>query len=241
MLAVLAVAGVAAVVALPVTLGVAPAGARSPAARPGVMFRPVLCAVPPYDAATPVPSRALSATSCSHTSLLTTANLAVAPSAGAASGFTSNDVIADTALAGLASTTPARDLPSRVVLLPQMTTRGRHAAPPDRYVLGPAQMTSAAIASARAHKSQTGAWVVDWSTTPAGAALWDRIASRAFHRLLAIDVGGTVVSAPIIEPTQSAFSSFGGRGELAGNFTRAEAMRIARAMNAMNAMNAGRG
>jgi len=232
---VVAVLAVVGVVCLPSALGAAPAGGRSPAARPGVMFRPVLCAVPPHDAATPVPSMPLSATSCSHSSLLTTANLAVAPSDGAASGFTSNDVRPDAALAGLASTTPTRDLPSRVVLLPQMITQGRHGAPPDRDVLGPAQMTSTAIASAYAHKNQTGAWVVDWSTTPAGAALWDRIASRAFHRLLAIDVGGTVVSAPIIEPTQSTFSSFGGRGELAGNFTRAEAMRIAQAMNAMNA------
>jgi hypothetical protein len=39
-----------------------------------------------------------------------------------------------------------------------------------------------------------------------------------------------VVSAPIIEPTQSGFTSFRGRGQVSGHWTQAEATRIASAM-----------
>jgi hypothetical protein len=56
------------------------------------------------------------------------------------------------------------------------------------------------------------------------------VARASFHQLLALDVGGVVVSAPIIEPTQSSFTSFQGRGQVSGNWNQAEATRIASAM-----------
>ena len=40
------------------------------------------------------------------------------------------------------------------------------------------------------------------------------------------------MTAPIIEPTQASFSSFGGRGEISGRWSRAEAMKIVSALQA---------
>ena len=88
-------------------------------------------------------------------------------------------------------------------------------------------MTSAAIAHASATRNQTGAWVVNYTTTARGTVLWDRVAEENFHALLGIDLNGVVVSAPIIQPTQTSFTSFDGRGEISGGLDRAEAMDLA--------------
>jgi preprotein translocase subunit SecD len=92
-------------------------------------------------------------------------------------------------------------------------------------------MTSASIAKASASKNQTGSWVVDYTMTKRGSALWDEVAEENFHKILSIDFDGRVVSAPIIQPTQSSFSSFGGRGEISGNLTKAEALALAMALS----------
>jgi preprotein translocase subunit SecD len=91
-------------------------------------------------------------------------------------------------------------------------------------------MTSGAIAKATATRNQTGSWVVDYTMTTRGSALWDKVAEENFHQLLSVDFDGRVVSVPIIQPTQSSFSSFDGRGEISGNLTRAEAVALARAL-----------
>jgi preprotein translocase subunit SecD len=73
--------------------------------------------------------------------------------------------------------------------------------------------------------------VVNWTTTSAGAAVWDKVTRASFHQLLAVDVGGVVVSAPIIEPAQTTFSSFRGQGQVTGKLSQAEAMKIAAALS----------
>jgi hypothetical protein len=40
-----------------------------------------------------------------------------------------------------------------------------------------------------------------------------------------------LVSAPIIQPTQSAFSSFNGYGDIAGGLTKAETIALAHALH----------
>jgi hypothetical protein len=201
----------------------------------GVLFRPVVCVVPPYDKFVTSPQPAVSASSCGPSSL-TPASMQVTPSRQSASGFTYQTPQPAIILEGERTTKAAHDSPSKVVLLSGLPGSSVYAATSTskgiRYVLGPAVMTSHAIASAVATKTQAGAWVVDWTTTPAGAAQWDRVARLSFHRLLALDVGGVVVSAPIIEPTQSKFTSFNGRGQVSGNWSQAEATRIASAMQA---------
>jgi preprotein translocase subunit SecD len=101
-----------------------------------------------------------------------------------------------------------------------------------RCVLGPAQMTGRSIGSAQATQNQTGQWVVDYSLAgAAGSALWDKVAQANFHEFLGIELDGKVYSAPIIQPTQSTFSSFDGKGEISGSLTQAQAQQLAQAMN----------
>jgi preprotein translocase subunit SecD len=93
-------------------------------------------------------------------------------------------------------------------------------------------MTSTSVASAKAIKSQDGQWLVKYRTTAPGASLWDKVARENFHQVIGIDFNGVVVSAPIMQPAQSSFSSFKGQGEIGGSLTRAEATNLARALGA---------
>ena len=201
-----------------------PASAHSGSAK-SAYFRQVLCEVPAF---TP-PAHAVRLTPSSCDAASAFASHTASPS-DSATGYTVDDVPADTTLANVPSTPASKDTPHATVLLPGLAGAG--ATPGTRFLLGPAQMTSSAVADARASRAQYpgGRWVVDFRMTSQGAALWDRATHADFHRLLAVDVDGIVVSAPIIEPTQSSFSSFGGRGEISQNFTRAEAQKIARAL-----------
>ena len=99
-----------------------------------------------------------------------------------------------------------------------------------RYVLGPAEMTSRLIKAASVERNGAGAWVIDYTMNSAGSVLWDKVARENFHQELAIDLDGVVYSTPLMQPTQSAFSSFEGKGEISGNLTKAEAIRLAHAM-----------
>jgi hypothetical protein len=187
-----------------------------------VLFRPVLCLAPPYDGPANDPQPGAT---CSPSSELNLKNLDVVPDGNSAAGFTTQSVPPDAPLAGVPSTTPARDKSGATVLLP-----GSAGLAGVRYVLGPAQMTSRSVARAHALKDQVGGWVVDYTMTRAGAALWDRVANEDFHLQLAVDFDGAVVSDPIIQPTQSNFTSFNGQGEISGGLTRSDAMRLARAL-----------
>jgi preprotein translocase subunit SecD len=93
-------------------------------------------------------------------------------------------------------------------------------------------MTGTSIGSAVAQQSQTGAWEVNYSLKgSAGSALWDSVAKENFHLLLGIELDGVVQSAPIIQPSQSAFTSFDGQGTISGgNMTEADAKSLALAM-----------
>jgi hypothetical protein len=190
-----------------------------------VYFRSVLCYVPKY-----LPSERttvkLTPSSCSPSTQLDSGNLGISPN-DSEQGFAVQNVSADAALAGVPSTSPAKETASATVLLPGISTSSGTGAM--RYLLGPAEMTSAAIARASvAHEA--GMWVVNYTMTKRGAALWDKVSEENFHKVLGIDFDGSVVSAPIIQPSQYSFSSFDGEGELSGGFTRAEALKIARAL-----------
>lgn len=155
------------------------------------------------------------------------ANLEVDPN-DSNDGYSYQSVSPDMALAGEPSTSAAKETASGTVLLPGPLEYWPGVA---RYVLGPAEMTSASIARASVYRDQTGAWVVDYTMTRRGSTLWDKVAEENFHKLLGIDFHGRVVSAPLIQPSQSSFTSFGGQGSIAGNFTKAEATALARALH----------
>jgi preprotein translocase subunit SecD len=93
-------------------------------------------------------------------------------------------------------------------------------------------MTGTSIGSAVAQQSQTGAWEVNYSLKgSAGSQLWDKVASENFHLLLGIELDGVMQSAPIIQPSQSSFTSFDGQGTISGgNMTEADAKSLALAM-----------
>jgi hypothetical protein len=203
----------------------------------GVLFRPVLCAVPPFDRFITGHQPAVTPSLCGPSNLLDKTNLAVTPD-GSSIGYSYQSPQLDTILEGVPTTKGAGDSPKRAVLLAGLRGSSIYAATPTsqavRYLLGPSEMNSSAIASATATERKSGAWVVDWTTTPSGVTQWDKVARQNFHQLLAIDVGGVVVSAPIIEPTHTSFRSFNGRGDISGELTQAEAMKIAQAMQAHN-------
>ena len=195
-------------------------------------FRPVLCAAGPYTkpakgakAPGPLPS------SCSSPQYsLQAPNLTVTPSSNAPNGYSSNlsSIPPDPALSSYPSSSPLTDPSSyknHAVLLPVSGTHGS-----TRYLLGPAEMTGTAIASASA-QFVNGQWVVDAKTTGAGAALWDKVAKQNFHEMIGMDLDGQVVSAPLTQPSQAAFSSFGGNIEISGSFTQSSAQTLALDLN----------
>jgi hypothetical protein len=191
-----------------------------------VYFRPVLCFAPPYDAAVR-PTATSTPSSCSATSQLNGPNLAVTPN-DTQYGYSSQNVPPDSALASVPSTKANIEQASATVLLTGLSTPSNPSA--ERYLLGPAQMTSTAIARASAKRSQSGVWVVDYTLTKTGAALWDQVAKDNFHKLLGIDFDGVVVTAPLIQPSLSQYATFNGAGEISGNLTKSEATRFAQAL-----------
>lgn len=164
----------------------------------------------------------LGKSSCSAASSMTAQNLDVQPTHLSPVGFTSDGAIPlDSALAGVASTTPSADAAAATVLLPEVGPQRPGAV---RCVLGPAQMTSASVASAHVIRTSRCDWEVDF--TMKNGALWDMVTHENFHQELGIELNGVVYSAPLIEPAQSAFSSFDGKGEISGALTKVQALRL---------------
>jgi hypothetical protein len=188
----------------------------------GFSMRPVLCYAPPLTPAAGQPATAGPLPTCSAASQLTAANLQVTPNSSNVNGYTSNtNIQPDTQFATYKSTPSTSDAKGDTVLLP-----GVGAASGSRYVLGPAQLTGTGVKSARAQLNN-GVWDVNLQLTPQGSAAWDTLAFQQFHAIVAVDLDGRVVSAPITSPTASAPSSFNGQVPISGNFTRAQAEALA--------------
>ena len=113
------------------------------------------------------------------------------------------------------TTSPDQNDPNATVVLPDKNRTAR-------YELGPAQLTGKALASADATISQAGQWQVDFTTTGQGSGQWDKVAQNNYQKQVAIDLDGVVQSAPVIQA-----QSFGGRGQITGNFTQGEAKDLA--------------
>ena len=216
-------------------------------------FRPVLCSAPPLTPGKATPAKPATKTpkavpaqpaqkavsgdgtlpTCQAADALTAANLAVTPNSSV-QGYSSNtNIPVDTQFTNYTNTsTTAKNYPHRDVLLPTLGANGStNTKGTLRYVLGPEQMTGHAIGGATAQLNQTGQWVVNYTLAgSANSQLWDKTAQANFHALLGIELDGVVYSAPIIQPTQGAFTSFAGNGEISGNLTQADAQQLAQAM-----------
>ena len=191
-------------------------------------FRPALCGAPLFVGGKSKSAKPATAQlpTCSATSALTKTNLNVRPASGTATQFTNSTPSPDAALADYPSTTPAHDAKTKTVLLPTITGAGSYR----RYLLGPAQLTGHAVASAVAQQTQLGNWVVNYTLTSSGSPKWDKLAQTDFHQIVAVELDGVIQSAPIIQPTQSAFTSFQGKGEISGHLSETQAKTLALAM-----------
>ncbi len=199
-------------------------------------FRPVQCfaypqALPKHAPKNYVAPRGIeNIPTCTSSNQLTEAALGVTPNSSV-QGYSSNNVPPDSQYVEFPSTSTEKpDYENSTVLLPGLSSTGSNNG--ERYVLGPSEMTGRSIGSASATQNQEGAWVVDYSLAgSANSQLWDKVAQQNFHQLLGIELDGVVYSAPIIQPTQSGFTSFDGQGEISGSLTQQDAQNLAQAMN----------
>lgn len=188
-----------------------------------VSFRPVLCFAPRLELATPVKATTM-LPPCGSTYRLTAKNLRVMP-ANNVDGYTSRSIGPDPAFRSVANTSKASVRLNSDALLPGVA--GSNAG--QRYVVGPAGVTSSTIRSA-AVKKASGQWVVDYQLTKSGTTAWNLFAEREFHEFVAIVADGKVYSAPLILPAESTFTSFSGSGEIEANLSKSEAEALAEAM-----------
>jgi preprotein translocase subunit SecD len=119
------------------------------------------------------------------------------------------------------STPPSGGGPVDTVLLPGGPGQGS-----SRFVVGPPALTQQAVTSARAARVGD-IWVVDLTLSPTGSAQWDRLAQQQFHAVVAVVEDGRVLSAPLIEPVQTAFSTFAGHLQVSGISTEGQARALA--------------
>ncbi len=94
-----------------------------------------------------------------------------------------------------------------------------------RCVLGPVQGTGVIIKSAYSENTSTG-WVVVFNLTGPGGPVFNAIASKYYGTLVANDLDGQIVSAPVIQA-----KSFSGSGQISGNFDSASAGKLALELN----------
>jgi preprotein translocase subunit SecD len=201
-------------------------------------FRPVECWAYPQSLPKHAPKNYVPPPStgtvpaCSASSQITTSSLGVTPDSASQNGFTSNSIPPDPQYANTPSTSTLKpDYASSTVLLPG-TAGACDNNNEVRCVLGPSQMSGQDISSATATQNQLGQWVVDYTLNgSSGSSKWDQVSQQNFHLPLGIELDGVVYSAPIIQPTQSSWSSFQGKGEISGSLTQQDAQNLAQAMN----------
>ncbi len=137
------------------------------------------------------------------------------PTNASTGGFTMPTTEPDPSLSPYATTTSAQDAssPTSSALLPLLNSGNGTT---QRYLVGPTLVTlSSMVASATVtHVPVAGGWIVNVRLNAAQAKLWDQVAKLYFHRVIAIDLNGLIVDAPLIEPANSTFSSFDGRMQL---------------------------
>ncbi len=129
---------------------------------------------------------------------------------------------ADQQFASYPSTSPAADRSDQPVLLPGEASEGSA-----RYVLGPAGLTQTGVESASAQPAD-GQWAINLVLTRQGSSEWDALTRAHFHAIIGVVLNGTVISAPIVQPIQSSWTSFDGQVQISGAFTQRQANTIAK-------------
>ena len=185
-----------------------------------LQFRPALCASVAFTAPTssaapsPVPG------ACSNPQYSLMDPTLIVDTATGNSNIA--DIPPDPALVPYRSSTSVYndDNPDKPVLIPLDGGGG------ERYLLGPSELGGAAIAATQA-AYQGAQWVVNVTLSGSGGPAFDAMASRYFHEIIALDLDGRIVSAPLTQPSQATFASFDGKVQISGSFTKAEAQALA--------------
>src|SRR5664280_1031386 len=192
-----------------------------------LFFRPALCYAPAETLAKGAAATTGALPTCAAGSALTLTNLAVKPDSSNVNGYTSNNnVPVDPQFATFPSTPATSDDKNATVLLPgTSSSQGT-----GRYVLGPAMLTGTAVKSASA-QLVSNQWAVSIVLTGPGSTAWDTLSQQQFHAIIGIDLDGQVISAPITQPSQAAFTSFNGQVQISGSFTQDQATTLATELN----------
>ncbi len=198
-----------------------------------LLFRPVECGAPPYVKPTHhKPVSPLNIPTCTPANQLSLSNpnYQVTPDPNSSAGYVSNNIGADSKFLNVPSITSDQDA------LPQVASKfvvenafdyNPSTTQYARYVLFPAVMLGKEVANASANQNQLGQWVVDCSLTSTGSKEWDAATKQYFHEYMAIELDGQVISAPIIQPTQAAWTSFAGSVEVSGSLSQSQANLLA--------------
>jgi preprotein translocase subunit SecD len=125
------------------------------------------------------------------------------------------------------TTRPGTEDPTKNVIVPVGPNLGPNA---QRYVLGPSMIngqvvTGSIIKSAFANyntSNPASPWVVDFTLTSKGSALFNAIGTKYYHQQVANDLDGVVESAPVMNAT-----NFNGQAEISGGFTQSSANALA--------------
>ena len=152
-------------------------------------FRPVLAALPPFDA-NPPPPRATTTVP------------------GATSTTAPGPTTSTTSPAQVPTSTKDEDTPENPVVLPELAD-GKVVG---RYQLGPSELTGRVVKSAQARAPQPGGgWTVEVNFTSDGGKKFDDLAKAYFQQSIAIVLDGVVKSAPKIDA-----QTFGGTATISG-------------------------
>ncbi len=92
-----------------------------------------------------------------------------------------------------------------------------------RYLLGPAELTGKAVASAKRQFSAGQGYTILMRFTDDGSPKWDELASKYYQQPVAITLDATVLSAPTIQTTE-----FNGEAQITGSFTPEESSDVAK-------------
>jgi preprotein translocase subunit SecD len=188
-----------------------------------LFIRPVLCYAPPYSP----PKKGVAPPS----GPVPTCPAALQESALTYNATTQSNAppSVDSTYAPYPTTTPQTEDPTKTVIVPISPNA---LATDPRYVLGPSMIngkvvTGTIIKSAYASFDSTqNQWVVVFNLTSSGSKTFDAIATKYYHTQVANDLDGVVVSAPLINA-----QTFGGSGQITGNFTQASATDLALQLN----------
>ncbi|MFZ0665895.1 MAG: hypothetical protein WAM97_09070 [Acidimicrobiales bacterium] len=183
-----------------------------------LLVRPVICQAPLY-VLEKQPVATHQALECGSQYVLSAKALDVDTATGKARGTITPDPV----LATVSTTASEADNEDARVLLPTGDVSGYSGT---RLVCGPSRLDDADISSVDAVKDGSG-WGLQVSLTSTGSKDFDEVAYAQFHALVANDLDGTVISAPITEPTQSSFQSFNGQFEISAGYTRTQAVQLA--------------